>query len=386
MTAHRTADLRRQNLVRVLSSILSKGPSSRAELAAELGLSRAALTAIVGDLLELDLLREGGSVASRGRPFTLLEASPDRYASLGIDVRIDRVELMALGLDGTELARAACSVPPEPTPLELEQAMGDLLVEIRAEIHHELIGFGFAMPARRADLGMSHPIWGWRDVPVQNSFRQLAAGRPYAVLDLAEAACLANSRQPQLRDASRAVHLQIGAGATMARAIDGRINLDLPARWGEPGHVPLGLEDRPCSCGRTGCAHAFVSIDTLASAAPHVTVPSGPNRITRLATAIAAAAAAGDRRAAEGISHVAVAVSRLVVILVELDGLDAVTLGGYPLFLGPDFLDLVDRLVSERLRAPSPIRRTTLRDDAVLTGASLIARDAGLADPAALRA
>ncbi|AQP47753.1 hypothetical protein BW730_09880 [Tessaracoccus aquimaris] len=65
MTAQRATDLRRQNLVRVLDVILREGAHSRAALAERLGLSRAALTAIVGDLITLGVLREGGQSRPR---------------------------------------------------------------------------------------------------------------------------------------------------------------------------------------------------------------------------------------------------------------------------------------------------------------------------------
>ncbi len=386
MTAQRATDLRRQNLVRVLDVILREGAHSRAALAERLGLSRAALTAIVGDLITLGVLREGGSEPSQGgRPLTLLVADPDRYAALGVDVRIDRIQLLAVGLDGAELTRASSSVPAHPTPREITESLGDTFATLRSSLDHELLGYGFAMPARRADLGITHEIWGWERVPMGDAFRRIAGESPYGVLDLAEASCLANSRQPQLSGMSRMAHLQIGAGATMALAVEGRIDLDLPPRWGDVGHIPLGLNDRRCSCGRDGCSNAYLSIEALSSRVPHVSVEEGPNRISRLAMAIERAARAGDVDARHGIEEVALATSRLVVVLVELNGLQAVTIGGYPLFLGEDYSRLVDQLVEARLGYPSPVRHTGLGDDAALIGASLVGREIGLSDPYRLR-
>ena len=74
--------VRRANLGVVLKQIAAGAPRSRARVAAETGLTRGTVSSLVGELIELDLLRETGEdehVGRVGRPAQTLElARPDR--------------------------------------------------------------------------------------------------------------------------------------------------------------------------------------------------------------------------------------------------------------------------------------------------------------------
>ena len=97
------------NLGLVLRRLRDHGPRSRATLATELGLTRTAVSTLVGDLAERGLVRTGdlerGAV---GRPGTSVELDGHAVAGLGAEVNVNHVSTMALDLTrrGGERAQA----------------------------------------------------------------------------------------------------------------------------------------------------------------------------------------------------------------------------------------------------------------------------------------
>ena len=71
-------DIRRMNAVSVLNQLRVGGAQSRANIAGELGLTRATVSSIVADLIEASLVNETEYVAGRaGRPGLLLNLNPN---------------------------------------------------------------------------------------------------------------------------------------------------------------------------------------------------------------------------------------------------------------------------------------------------------------------
>src|SRR3954453_4914218 len=93
--------LRRTNLGLVLRRLRDHGPRSRATLAAELGMTRTAVSSLVAELAERGLVRTGdvgrGAV---GRPGTSVGLDGHAMAGLGAELNVNHVSTMALDLTG----------------------------------------------------------------------------------------------------------------------------------------------------------------------------------------------------------------------------------------------------------------------------------------------
>ena len=95
--------VRRANLGVVLQQIAGGAPRSRARVAAETGLTRGTVSSLVGELIELDLLRETGEDARSGRvgrPAQTLELG-DRVVAIGLEVNVDYLAVCVEDLKGT---------------------------------------------------------------------------------------------------------------------------------------------------------------------------------------------------------------------------------------------------------------------------------------------
>ena len=94
--------VRRANLGVVLRHVASAGTRSRAQVAAETGLTRGTVSSLVTELIELELLRETGETTSPrgvGRPGVALELA-DVVVGVGLEVNVDYVAVSVEDLTG----------------------------------------------------------------------------------------------------------------------------------------------------------------------------------------------------------------------------------------------------------------------------------------------
>lgn len=99
----RVGDVRRRNLSLVLDSIARTGDAkpSRAQLAAATGLTKAAVSSLVAELVESGLVSEVGLYrdGERGRPGQSLELSP-RRGVVGMEINVDYLAVGLVDLGG----------------------------------------------------------------------------------------------------------------------------------------------------------------------------------------------------------------------------------------------------------------------------------------------
>ncbi|WP_461029372.1 MarR family transcriptional regulator, partial [Streptomyces sparsus] len=91
-------DVRRRNLSSVLHAVADAGPLSRAAVAARIGLTRAAVSTLVDELLSAGLLVEQGPGRSGavGRPGTDLALNDRGLCGVGAEIGVDRLEVCAV--------------------------------------------------------------------------------------------------------------------------------------------------------------------------------------------------------------------------------------------------------------------------------------------------
>ncbi len=174
------------------------------------------------------------------------------------------------------------------------------------------------------------------------------------------------------RDGSLA-YLNLGTGLAAGFVLNGVLWRGSRGAAGEIGHIPIDPAGPECPCGQRGCLEVVASGSAIARA--------WPTNDPKPASALFAAAAAGDTGAIEVrrqlVEHIAAAV-RLLVLTVDVD---RVVIGGGLSSLGGALLDDV-RTVLEGWAAVSPFlaaielpRRVELVPDdfpAAAVGAALV--------------
>src|SRR5262245_17046709 len=102
----------------VLNLIREHQPISRAELARRMNVRRAALTAIIRDLLEAGEIYETGTAVSvRGRRPTMIRVRTSDRLALAVDVRPGRTSVALADFGGSVLERGVFETPSDPEEL-----------------------------------------------------------------------------------------------------------------------------------------------------------------------------------------------------------------------------------------------------------------------------
>ncbi|ASO19224.1 putative NBD/HSP70 family sugar kinase [Actinoalloteichus hoggarensis] len=369
--------VRRHNRSALLRRLHTLGPGSRTELAAELGLNRSTIKALVDGLTEAGLVTERAVApdGTAGRPSLLVSPRPESLCVLAVDVAVERITVAVVGFGGRILVgrhRRAQRGDTEPG------AVVDLVAAVAGAL-----SLGGLRPAeaavsvpgivRGAD-GLVHeaPNLRWSEVPI-GARLGAALGLPVAVGNDADLGALAEHRRGVARGVGDVVYLSADVGVG-----GGVITGGLPLRGstghvGEVGHMVLRPGGRLCYCGCRGCWETEVGEQALARA---LGLPSDASR-RRLVTELRAIAEGEDtdRRLGEYANWLGVGVVNLVNLLAP----ELVVLGGLLAELPPDLVTNVesrarDRSLVGRAAARSVrIRPAQLGGQASLLGAAELA-------------
>jgi predicted NBD/HSP70 family sugar kinase len=292
----------------VLNLVRAHQPISRADLARTMGVSRAAVTLIVNDLLARKLIFEGATGETvRGRKPTFLYIDSRRRAVVAADIRASQTYLMLADLVGKPLT-GIVSIPTARDPKALVEALAAAIKKLLAE-HPEVdtcAGIGVVVPGmvEHATMRVLHaPTLGWRDVHLREAL-SAATSLPVQIENSGRACALAQMwalRGDAVSVPSDLVFVSVSDGIGVGVIMNGEVLRGRHNIAGEFGHVPLSLDGPRCSCGANGCWEAYVSNRaTLARYFGRAVKVDGPEDVTHRTFTIddlIARARSGDAKA-----------------------------------------------------------------------------------------
>ena len=268
--------LKRINRSGVLRLIRSQSDLSRARLAALSGLTKSTVSALVRELLDEHWLSEASApvaTQSMGRPSTPLNIDTQKRVLIGIEIAVDCLRLVCVSLSGAILTQTEVVLRDRQPAKACEQlaALVQLLCRQLDEKQLLLSGLGVCLPgAVDESLGLVRlaPNLGWRDVPflsmLHAEFMRLGIAAPSIHLQNdADAAALGEYEfgGGSGDDPLIFVNCDVGVGAGIV--LNDRLFTGFLGAAGEIGHSILQVDGPLCSCGRRGCAEAFIGARVL---------------------------------------------------------------------------------------------------------------------------
>ena len=235
-----------------------EGPCTRATLAAELGLNRSTIKAVVDGLAETGVVTE--AVPARrngaGRPSLMVLPEPEAAVVLAIDVRVEQVAMAMVGLGGQLLGRHSWNLHHRTrVPGEVITHVAESAQLLSDELAVTARGVGVSVPGVvRRDDGFVHeaPNLGWRDVALGT--RLAAVLRvPVQVANDAELGALAEHVRGEARDVDDLVYISADRGVGGGVVAGGRPLRGTRGYVGEIGHLIVRPGGRACYCGSRGC-------------------------------------------------------------------------------------------------------------------------------------
>jgi len=267
----RPDEVRRHNRTVLLRRLHVGGPTTRASLAAELGLNRSTIKALVDGLAETGVVEEKvpRQRSGAGRPSLLVLPQPHAAVVLAVDVRVDQVSIALVGLGGAILGRNSWNLRVRTRePEEVIAHVVDSAIVLAADIDVRMVAGGVSVPGvvRRSD-GYVHeaPNLHWTDVPLGKRLGTVL-DVPVLVGNDAELGALAEHLRGAARDALDAVYVSADVGVGGGVIADGSALRGTAGYVGELGHMVINPFGRQCYCGSSGCWETEVGEPALCRA------------------------------------------------------------------------------------------------------------------------
>ncbi|RVC51348.1 ROK family transcriptional regulator, partial [Mesorhizobium sp. M4B.F.Ca.ET.088.02.2.1] len=212
----------------ILNMIRADGPMSRADMATRSGLSPAAVTFVVSELLDENILVEGeASLGAPGRRPIPISINYAGRLVVGLKLKAGAIDCVLTDLATTPLVSRQVAVPdpsPQSTVEACAAAVKELLADRKAPSGAQLSGIGIAVPGV-IDNGvcrLSHRF-NWIDVPIAAMLAELVHVPVWADDDT-NAFALAQQLFGLGRHHRTVGALAIGAGISCAVVIDGAVH------------------------------------------------------------------------------------------------------------------------------------------------------------------
>ncbi|MGY2876401.1 putative NBD/HSP70 family sugar kinase [Marmoricola sp. URHA0025 HA25] len=263
--------LRRANRRRFLGALGSRGPLSQAELSRETGLSPAAVSALVKELVADEVVRVASSTRG-GRRVTEVSLVEGEQLVLGVDLGHRHVRIALADSAGTILAEIT---DPRGVAWRLQSDLSRLS-ELRDRVVQDadrstsavvLAAIGVPVPFEPTRPGRLAREWSVEDVSGRIA---QALGVPVVIENDANLGAIGEARRGAGNDCADFIYVKaahgLGAGLVLgSRLYHGGLNAA-----GEIGHMSVDDTGPLCACGGRGCLELYAAGGAIATALARV--------------------------------------------------------------------------------------------------------------------
>ena len=378
-------EVRRHNLGTLLRLVHVAGATSRSDLAALTGLNRSTVKTLLGDLVAAGLVGESAPVGRGGvgRPSVTVEPRSDSVYVLALDIGVEHLTAVRVGLGGVVLERREFRQTPgdygvEPTLNRLVRLARQLESNLPPGAVCVGIGVGVCGVVSASDgVVRFAPNLGWVDVPLRDRLaRRLRTSLPIQLGNDGDLGAMAEHLRGAAVGYSDVIYIsgEVGVGGGVILA--GRPMRGIGGYGGEIGHMSIDPRGRTCRCGRRGCWETEVGDEAVLLATG---APAGSSLADVLE-----AYAAGEKWTLVGMRRVGRALGVGVVNLVNVFNPQLVLFGGVSRHLFAATESMVRDALDLALSAPGEqvqLGLSGLGDDSIAIGAAELAFTALLGDP-----
>ena len=231
------------NSRRIIASIRTEGPQSRADLARHLGVNPATITRLTSTLVDEEILREAPDKRReglKGYPAKLLSINPTALYSAGIYLDPDKIRTCLIDASGEVQVSNETSVTDHSFSWLMSKSRESLQNQIDelAIKRSRLAGCGFCYPGQYGE-DLSHvrriqQFEGWPNINVKKDLE------PYFEMSVshmndAKAACLAELHHGACSDVENFCYIWLSYGIGGGAVLAGNLNLGRlkgAAEWG----------------------------------------------------------------------------------------------------------------------------------------------------------
>ena len=267
------------NRMALLRLMRDEPGGSRAALAERSGLTRSTVSLLVKELIDEGWLAEDlvAVTGSLGRRPTPLRVDGTGFALIGAELGTDAIRVVCTSIQGVVLE--ASDVPlVDRSPDAACHQLVELVTAQSARVAQRgvrLLGVGVGLPGAvdtAAGILEFAPNIGWRQIEVGKRLAaELDAARlgdvPVYCQNEADLAAMGETEFGLRPADDPLVYVSCNAGVGAGIVLNGALFTGATGSAGEIGHTTLHIDGVRCSCGRRGCAEAYVGLKAVARAA-----------------------------------------------------------------------------------------------------------------------
>ena len=257
---------------------------TRSALTRQLGVTRATVGAVTGELRDLGLIEvdAGSGGGHQGRPSHRLLPDPSGPVALAVQVHPDGFAVALIGLGGTIVAHQAAQGLVHGDPARAFGPVAEAAAALLDASGRRCVGAAAALPTavtRPGGTAVRALYVGWPDgAPVRDllaaELARCGVRVGCEVVNDVNALALAEHRHGAGRDTSHLLVVSAehrGVGGALVQ--DGAIYTGSGGLAMEAGHVSVDPDGRPCRCGNQGCLNVEADAERFLGLAGHRMAP-----------------------------------------------------------------------------------------------------------------
>lgn len=285
-------DVKKRNRSSILTLVHQSNGISRKDIAANLGLTPAAITLITNDLINEQLLFETTPEQSngrKGRKEVILEICRERFAVMGVYISKHRFYITCIDLNYQVLFEDTiyidnCHQNSNAILSKIADIASSGLINYDVLRTHTLLGMGVCIHGIvNYNSGISITSYGiWEDhinvssylneklhIPIllTNNICALAHGESF----------LTNNAYP-----SDMLFIKYGPGVGASRIVSERYASVFDYNAIELGHLVMDPQGRPCICGNQGCLETIVGYNSIEQSLTELISPASTPKLYEL--------------------------------------------------------------------------------------------------------
>jgi predicted NBD/HSP70 family sugar kinase len=366
--------------------------TTRTELSAELGLSKATVSEAISLLIAGGFVQEVGKQQhGRGRSQVILELNAHARLVIGVQFSEDGCHAVLADLLASEIA-ATVRPLTGTTPEDFVEALTSCVKELSAEARTPIVGIGVGVPGLVDPNGrevITSVPYAWDHVPIADILEP-RLNLPMVVANRAKAAALGeywHGNHATTASRKHLAYLHVGAGIVLGSVMDGELFTGSGGAAGEIGHTTIVPDGPLCGCGNRGCLHMLASesaiVRSVRARARQAPDPGTGEALPSLQSitirSLIVEANAGNPLVLDTVSEVGSWLGIAIANLVNLMNPSVVAIGGSVAGFGEPLFDAIRTEVRQRALWDAldgvPIVPSTLGDDAGTVGAAALFLD-----------
>lgn len=373
---------------RILKELCFGSSLSSTEISSRIEKSLPLTVRMLGELVNEGLVQEKGyAPSSGGRRPQMYAIQPDKMyvVSVAMDQLVTRLGIIDMqSRDIIHTEKISLPLSKNPDALGLLANRLNLFINNTTIARNKIIGIGIGMPGFvDVSQAINHSFLEINTETNLVEFLESQVGLPVYIDNDSSLIALAEFRLGMARGRSNVMVININWGIGLGLILNGELFRGCTGFAGEFSHIPIFLNNKLCSCGKSGCLETEASMLVVVEKAAEAlksgrvsTIRALPDDIEEACNIIITAATGGDTFAVELLSKAAYNIGRGISILIHLLNPELIVLSGRGAMAGKLWLAPIQQAINRdcipRLAAHCELTVSTFNNRAELIGAAAL--------------